>query len=60
MFIFQIRKECYIINQVRLIFHLGHQALSIVYWRSLKTQHLDNSFNLCLEKKGGTIILIVC
>ena len=26
----------------------------------IKTQHLDNSFNLCLEKEGRTIILIVC
>ena len=31
-----------------------------IYWQTLKTQHLDNSFNLCLEKEGRTIILIVC
>ena len=34
--------------------------LLIIYWRTLKTQHLNNSFNNCLEKEGRTIILIVC
>ena len=34
--------------------------MKVVYWQTLKTQHLDNNFNLCLEKEGRTIILIVC
>ena len=35
-------------------------SLYDIYWRTLKTQHLDNSFNLCLEKEARTIILSVC
>ena len=31
----------------------------LLYWRTLKTQHLDNSFNLGLEKEDRTTILIV-
>ena len=27
-----------------------------LYWRTLKTQHFDNSFNICLKKEGRTII----
>ena len=30
-----------------------------IYWQTLKTQHLDSCFILCLEKEGKTIILIV-
>ena len=33
--------------------------INYIYWRTLKTQHLDNSFILCLEKEGRTIIWIV-
>ena len=33
---------------------------NFLYWRALKKQHLDNSFNLRLEKEDRTIILIVC
>ena len=31
-----------------------------VYCWTLKTQHLDNSYNVCLEQEGRTIILVVC
>ena len=31
-----------------------------VYWRTLKTQHLDNRFNFSLENEGRKIIWIVC
>ena len=31
-----------------------------IYWRTSITQHLDKSFNLCLEKEGRQSILIVC
>ena len=34
-------------------------VLGQVYWRTLKTQHLDSNFNLSLKKEQKTIILIV-
>ena len=34
------------------------KQIIIIYWRTLKMQQLDNSFNLCLEQEGR--ILIVC
>ena len=37
---------------------IGSKLISIL--TDFKKQHLDNSFNLCLEQEGGTIILIVC
>ena len=27
-----------------------------IYWQTLKTQHLVNSFNLCLEKEGNCML----
>ena len=35
-------------------------VFKIISWQTLKTQHLDNSFNLCLKKEGRIISLIVC
>ena len=35
-------------------------SLSRIYWQTLKMQHLDNSFNLCLKKEAKSIIFVVC
>ena len=43
-------------NEIHLIFII----LWEIYWRTSKTQHLENSFNFRLEKEGRTIVLIVC
>ena len=37
---------------MKFLYNLDWKSEACVYWQTLKTQHLDNSFILCLEKKA--------